>query len=73
MLASETDPLLKYEEGRSGSSTFSPAGFLTEVHPMTLAWHNIEVWREKPTKAKILDKINGMACPKEVVALMGAR
>ncbi|KAE9553739.1 hypothetical protein FO519_003049 [Halicephalobus sp. NKZ332] len=72
MEASETDALLKFEEGRPGSSTFAPASFLTEVHPMTLAWHNIQVWREKPTRSLILDNINGMACPGQVVALMGA-
>lgn len=70
---SETDALLKNYHPPEGSSTFTPAGFLTEVHPMTLAWHNIQVWREKPTRSQILDNINGMACPKQVVALMGAR
>lgn len=80
-VSGEKDPLLTGGSGsreRSSqenyqSTTVAPAGFIHDVVPMTLAWHNIRVIREKPTVQVILDHINGKALPNEVVALMGAR
>ena len=57
----------------SKSGPLLPTNFLKNVTPLTLAWHNIRVTREKPTHAVILDGIHGKALPNEVVALMGSR
>lgn len=57
---------------KSSKSVLVP-GFFNEVSPMTLAWHNIRVIREKPTEFVILDNVHGRAVPNEVTALMGAR
>uniref|UniRef100_A0A914YIE6 ABC transporter domain-containing protein n=1 Tax=Panagrolaimus superbus TaxID=310955 RepID=A0A914YIE6_9BILA len=62
------------EKEHSSQSVFCPPapGALHDVFPLTLAWHNIHVAREKPSGVTILDNINGQALPNEVVALMGA-
>uniref|UniRef100_A0AC34GTN1 ABC transporter domain-containing protein n=1 Tax=Panagrolaimus sp. ES5 TaxID=591445 RepID=A0AC34GTN1_9BILA len=62
------------EKEQSSQAVFCPPapGALHDVFPLTLAWHNIHVAREKPSGVVILDNINGQALPNEVVALMGA-
>ena len=72
----ERDALLQNKDDISKSKRINYAStrFFNEVTPMTLAWHNIRVIRDKPTPNHIiLDEIHGKAVPKEVVALMGAR
>uniref|UniRef100_A0AC34G8I1 ABC transporter domain-containing protein n=1 Tax=Panagrolaimus sp. ES5 TaxID=591445 RepID=A0AC34G8I1_9BILA len=66
------------EKETSSQSVFNPppssaaGSVLHDVFPLTLAWHNICVVREKPSVATILENIHGKALPNEVVALMGA-
>uniref|UniRef100_A0A7E4VTB4 ABC transporter domain-containing protein n=1 Tax=Panagrellus redivivus TaxID=6233 RepID=A0A7E4VTB4_PANRE len=67
----EGTPLLSAPaSSQRGSYATNSSG--EDVVQMTLAWHGIRVTKPGPVDRVILDNINGLAEPKQVVALMGA-